>query len=399
MRFSPDMRLFEENPHNPSVFSLMRAAGLEEVKILDFCVPHNPYFPTPRLHEKIAARLHETLLYYPSHNEVIAEAVAEMMGLKPETVVVANGSDEIITWVGQLFVQKGMATAVPTFGRWVDSPRAAGKRVSVMELPESEGFRLDPRRFIEFVGQEGADVAVIVNPNNPSGAFINKAEVCELVGALSDLELVVVDESFIDFAAIEGIPTMASEVTRFPNMLVLKSMGKIFGLNGLRLGYGITRPEVAERLRLTMPRWNVNSLAELLLFDLRDHFEEYEISRVQCIRDRMELQATLERIMGLKVYPSYANFVLVQILGDYNATQIRNRLLFDYGFFVRDCDNKEGIGNRFLRISCRCPQENQELVSALREILTTPTPCHPTAKSSVDIRSAEMSAPEPPIGL
>lgn len=369
MKYPVDLSLFESNPHNPSIFSLMRSMGRPDLHLVDFCVPVNHYFPTAEMFQRMHDRLHETIRCYPSHNEVLARGLAEAFALDPHTLVLANGSNELITWIDQLLVKESIATPVPTFGRWTDVPQDMGKLVHTFTTRPEEKWALDPEEFVAFVKRTGARVAVVCNPNNPTGSYVPRDRIVALLDALAGLDLVVIDESFIDFAAEERIPTVVDEAARRDNVLVLKSLGKNMGLHGIRFGYAITNRTLAERLRRSLPRWNVNALAEHMIFDLRDHMVEYEAGRRRSVRDRALMEPRLGALDGIEAYPSHANFVLLRLPPSVNGTELRNRLLTEHGLFVRDCGNKLGIDSRFVRIASRPAPDVDRLIEGLTDVL------------------------------
>ncbi|MGO4756906.1 aminotransferase class I/II-fold pyridoxal phosphate-dependent enzyme, partial [Streptomyces sp. 2MCAF27] len=190
------MELFRGTNHSPSYFSLSRA-GLGQ-DVVDFCIPCNPYFPTPAMFAVLAVRLRDILTYYPSSADTITAELASLLGLQPQTMAMGNGSTELITWIDHLLVKESLAVPIPTFGRWTDQPMETGKRVDMFQLPEMDGFRLDPDAFVSFVRSRGSRVAVICNPNNPDGGLLPRHAVVAMMDALADLDLVVIDESFLE---------------------------------------------------------------------------------------------------------------------------------------------------------------------------------------------------------
>jgi histidinol-phosphate/aromatic aminotransferase/cobyric acid decarboxylase-like protein len=187
-----------------------------------------------------------------------------------------------------------------------------------------------------------------------------------LLEQLSDLDVIVVDESFVDFAEESTIPSIAREAAALHNVIILKSLGKNFGLHGLRLGCAIANERLAERLRESLPHWNVNGMAEMLIFELSGHLAEYEAGRRRVVRDRVALATALRQIEELDVFPSHANFVYVRVSDDVDGIELRNRLLVDHGCLVRECGNKVGSSSQFLRIASRPPEEVAHLLPALR---------------------------------
>src|SRR5262249_49502594 len=216
--------------------------------------------------------------------------------------------------------------------------------------PEDD-FALDVDRFAAFVRRSGARAAAICNPNNPTGVLVPRDQAVRLLDLLGDLEVVVVDESFIDFADTEVIPSVARDAAERATVVVLKSLGKTFGLHGVRFGYAVARPELAGIVRKALPHWNVNGVAEAVIRSLAVHMDEYERGRRRLIRDRQVLEVALRGLEGLRIFPSRANFVYVRLPDEIDGVCLRNRLLTEHGCFVRECGNKLGSDRRYLRIA------------------------------------------------
>ncbi len=370
MRFPVDLTLFENSPHSPSFHSLTRSMNAKGRGLRDYCIPVNPYFPTPAMFAAFRDRLEEALKFYPAQNESIALALSRVLDLDPRTLVLGNGSTELITWINLLLVKESLAIPVPTFSRWTDEPGATGKRVVLFPTFSAANFQVDIGSFVSFVRDQRARVAILCNPNNPTGAFLPKEQVLDLLKRLSNLDLVVVDESFIDFADEDGIPSVAAEATRLRNVIVLKSLGKNFGLHGVRLGYAVSNHRLASTLRDALPYWNVNALGEMLIRELPWHLDEYEKGRRQVVRDRQELWRQLGSIASLRTFPSRANFVYFSIPEPLDGVALRNHLLTEHGCLVRECGNKVGSSSRYFRVAARPAEDREYLIHALRTSLS-----------------------------
>ncbi|MFI2345699.1 pyridoxal phosphate-dependent aminotransferase [Streptomyces sp. NPDC019443] len=355
--------------HSPSYFTLNRAGGGPAGEITDFCIPCNPYFPTPAMFDQLGRGLREILTYYPSGADTITAELCQVLGLNPQTVAMGNGSTELITWIDHLLVHESLAVPVPTFGRWTDQPMETGKRVDMLLLPEAHGFRLDPTSFVQFVRTRGSRAAVICNPNNPDGGFLPKQQVIALLDSLQDLDLIVVDESFLEFSDAEQEPSVAAEAVLRTNVIVLRSLGKNFGLHGVRFGYLVSNPSLAGKVRAALPKWNLNSFAETVVFMLKEHRQEYAESLQQARRDRQEMTWRLSQLPGLTVYPSQGNFLYVRLPEGVDGTVLRDRLLAEHGVLVRECSNKIGSSSRFLRLVVRPQQDVMRLMSAMEQVL------------------------------
>ncbi|WP_438303983.1 pyridoxal phosphate-dependent aminotransferase [Streptomyces sp. HUAS TT11] len=354
--------------HSPSMAALTREGG-DGTGPVDFCIPCNPYFPTPAMFDELAGRLREIITYYPSSADTITAELCNLLQLPPSCVAMGNGSTELITWIDHLLVRESLAVPVPTFGRWTDQPMETGKRVDMFPLQESSGFALDLAKYAEFIRKRGTRVAVVCNPNNPDGGFVPRQALVQFMDAMADLDLVVIDESFLEFADAENEPSVVQDAVMRPNVIVLRSLGKNFGLHGIRFGYLVANPSLAGRVRSMLPKWNLNSFAEHVVFMLREHGAEYMESLHQVRRDRLDMSRQLSQLPGLTVYPSQGNFLFVRLPLGAEGTVVRDRLLTEHRILVRECGNKIGSSSRFLRLVVRPEVDVRRLVSAMEEVL------------------------------
>ncbi|MFF7838597.1 pyridoxal phosphate-dependent aminotransferase [Streptomyces ossamyceticus] len=354
--------------HSPSMAALTREGG-DGVGPVDFCIPCNPYFPTPAMFDEMASRLKDIITYYPSSADTITAELCNLLQLPPQCVAMGNGSTELITWIDHLLVRESLAVPVPTFGRWTDQPMETGKRVDMFPLQESSGFALDLAQYAEFIRARGTRVAVICNPNNPDGGFLHRHALVQFMDAMADLDLIVIDESFLEFADAESEPSTVQDAVMRPNVVVLRSLGKNFGLHGIRFGYLVANPALAGKIRSMLPKWNLNSFAEHVVFMLKNHGPEYMESLHQVRRDRLDMARQLSALPGLTVYPSQGNFLFVRLPVGAEGTVVRDRLLTEHRILVRECGNKVGSSSRFLRLVVRPQVDVRRLVSGLESVL------------------------------
>ncbi|MFF8903896.1 pyridoxal phosphate-dependent aminotransferase [Streptomyces olivaceoviridis] len=354
--------------HSPSMAALTREGG-DGTGPVDFCIPCNPYFPTPAMFEEMAGRLREIVTYYPSSADTVTAELCDLLRLPPQCVAMGNGSTELITWIDHLLVRESLAVPVPTFGRWTDQPMETGKRVDMFPLQEANDFALDLGQYAEFIRARGTRVAVVCNPNNPDGGCLRRQQIVRFMDAMADLDLVIVDESFLEFADAEAEPSVVQEAMLRPNVVVLRSLGKNFGLHGIRFGYLVANPALAGKVRSMLPKWNLNSLAEHVVFMLKEHGAEYARSLAQVRRDRLEMASHLSALPGLTVYPSQGNFLFVRLPVGAEGTAVRDRMLTEHRILVRECGNKIGSSSRFLRLVVRPQVDVRRLVSGLEQVL------------------------------
>jgi len=359
-----DTSILHKGAHSASYFDLSRNAG-EGVEIVDFCIPCNPYFPTPEMFDELSRDLKNILKYYPSDSASITAKLASVLGLHPQTVAMANGSTELITWIDHLLIKESVAIPIPTFGRWTDQPLETGKRVDMFPLQERDGFRLNLEDYVRFIRDRGSRVAVVCNVNNPDGGYLARRDVIRFMDALGDLDLVVIDESFIDFSDAEQFPSVGPDAVIRPNAVVLKSLGKNFGLHGIRFGYLMANPAIASRIGKALPKWNLNSLAEKVVHMISEHDDEYEESLRLLSRDRRSMAGDLSRIPGLTVFPSQGNFILVKLPTEWSGVALRDYLVANHGVYTRECGNKLGMTSQFMRLVVRPSADVDRLIDGM----------------------------------
>lgn len=361
--------LFPDTSHSPSLAELV---GYERAAdIVDFCFIANPYYPTPEMLEALAKGLPTLIKCYPSSNPTTtARALAGILGVDPDDLVVGNGATELIVLISEVLVDR-IGVPVPTFGEYIEKlrdPTAA----ELFTLRRDRDYRLDLTEYLAWGRERGVKALVVINPGNPTGQLHCLDEMVDFLERARDLDLIVVDESFIDFAG-DPIPSLLPVADRFRNLLIVRSMSKHYGVPGLRLGFCYSRNRrTIERLRRVLPTWHLNILAEYFLTLLPTTDAAYRESLRRVTDDVRRLHDELSTIPGLFVYPTGSNFVLLRIEGGMTAAELQARLLADHLMYVRDCSNKAGIDDRHVRVASQGRGADARLVAALRDLMSQP---------------------------
>jgi len=340
--------------------------GFWDLDVKDFCYMTNPYFPPEEFLTDLGARLQVLIKAYPSTNWHISSLLAKPLGLTQQELIVANGASELISTITGRFV-KNLAVPVPTFNEYINRAEVQGKSVS--PFVTSGDFELDPKAFIQHVKSTRANSALLIQPNNPTGTFISKENMRYLLESLRSLDLILVDESFIEFVHAEPNPSVVDLIFEYPNLIILKSLSKNYGIPGLRLGYAVSgNQERVADLRQDLPIWNINSLAQFFLEKMPDYQEQFYRSCELLKSATQRMYSGLQDIPYLKPYPTQGNFVLCRILYGFNASELTAHLFNRHRILVNNCGGKEGLEDSFLRIACRTEEENAELLEALSDL-------------------------------
>ncbi|MBN9350481.1 MAG: histidinol-phosphate aminotransferase family protein [Chitinophagaceae bacterium] len=363
--------------HSPSMLTILEKIPDLKIKV-DACFLSNPYatdlfleyFNNELLKSKKISRVLE---FYPSQNSVIADLLGEHLGINPKKIFVCNGAIEAIQAVMHQFVKGKVVINIPTFSSYYEFINKDSEAV-FYTLEKENTFILDPEDYISFVRKIKPNSIVIINPNNPDGGYIKYQDLKRIVEELHGIvENIIVDESFIHFAfensdlELKSIIQLTDEVS---NLIIIKSMSKDFGIAGIRAGYAVMDEEKVEQLTSNGYLWNLNGLAEYFfrLYTRPDFRNKYEEIRKKYIIETLIFISELNKIRNIRVYPTKANFVLIEILDGRTAEEITNTLLIKYGIYVRNCSDKKGLKGQFIRLAARSASENDQVLLTFRDL-------------------------------
>jgi histidinol-phosphate/aromatic aminotransferase/cobyric acid decarboxylase-like protein len=348
----------ESGSHSPSISTLLKE--IPEIQInVDACFLSNPYATDlfmKYLDQDLIKkdRLREVLEFYPPQNYDISRYVAKAIGVEKGNIFVGNGAIEIIQAVMHRFVKQRLCVILPTFSSYYEFARP-DTEVFYYQLRKENNFVLDIEDYIRFVRDNKVDTIVLINPNNPNGGYLPKEDLQNLIESLSNLESIIVDESFIHFAYENAdMYQITSEelIDKYPNLIIVKSMSKDFGIAGIRAGYAVMNAKRVQTLLGNGYLWNVSGLADYFfkIYSDRVFQEEYDIVRRKYIMNTRMFMDEINTLKNIKAYPSKANFVLIE-----------------HGIYVRDCSDKNGLNGNFIRIASRSFEENLKIIAAIKQ--------------------------------
>jgi threonine-phosphate decarboxylase len=358
--------LFYETSHSPALTDLVGYEKAED--IVDFCFIANPYYPTPAMLEDLQRNLPNLIKSYPSSNPVMSQQhLAAVLDVDPERLIIGNGATELIALMNMTLIDR-IAVPIPTFGEYIEKMKDL-RNAELYALDPEDRYQLRLDDYLAWVHQRKLECLLVINPGNPTGQFIPLEEMVEFLHRARDLELVIVDESFIDFSG-DLIPSLLPVADQFTNLLIVRSMSKHCGVPGLRLGYCYSANlYILNRLRRFVPTWNLNTLAQYFLSLLPGTAATYHEGRKRLIGDVLHLYEALRTIPSLEVYPTGANFVLFKVRNGMTANELQTRLLVEHEMYVRDCSNKLGMDAFHIRVASQGRDKDTRLVEALRTLV------------------------------
>ncbi|MDA8227149.1 MAG: histidinol-phosphate transaminase [Desulfitobacterium hafniense] len=340
---------------------MIRALRPYESKVVPDCLKldanENP-FPWPEGMKEDLLSQKVALTRYPDGSAIeLRKAISEYTGVPAEGILVGNGSDELIQLLLAVFggEEKALLVHPPTFSMYYAAAKVTG--TGIKEVPLIGGISLDTEKMVEVGSLPEVNVIIVCSPNNPTGTLYPRQEILKIVQETG--KIVIVDEAYSEFAG----ESLINEISNYPNLIVMRTFSKAFGLAGLRLGYLLGQPSTIELINRARQPFNVNAFSQkagvVALKYLREYQEQIEVLKVEIA----DLAAELGRIPGIQVFQTRANFVLFKP----DNPDEWAKAFAEKGFMVRNMGELPVIG-KALRVSSGTPQENELFKKAIREI-------------------------------
>ena len=337
-------------------------------RYIDFCYLVNPYFPPKAMVEKMQHEFPVLLTQYPSSLRTQNMNAERLFGVDENHMLVGNGAAELINALGHVLSSKKVAVNLPAFNEYI----RCFKGCEILEIDNSKfDYAMDVPIIKSYIDK--ADYTVIVNPDNPSGFLLTKEQCLDLIKYSKEKgKGLIVDESFVDFAVREKRFTLFDDdlIRENPQLIVIKSISKSFGVPGIRLGIlACSNIELLADMKQEMQVWNINSYAEYYLQIYQLYAKEYDKACDQIAIEREHMIEELSKFKDIKVYPSEANYVMVD-LKKRNSLELNVRLLDKYNLIIKDLSSKYKFENKnFVRLAVRDRKDNDFLIEVLKKEL------------------------------
>ena len=352
--------------HGGEVLDAAGKGGFKREEIFDFSSSVNPLGPSKKALEAAKNSFNQIASYPDSNSNELRQVIADHFeGISKGNVVVGNGSTELMYLFAEAFMKKGDTAVIPapTFGEYESAVRKTGETPKFVRLDKN--FKIEADAFKREIA--GAKIVFLCNPNNPTSILIPRETLTGIIEkALEQDSLVFLDEDFLEFVENEKALSMISNIGKYPNLFILRSFTKIFGLTGLRVGYGIASEEIINVLLCAKIPWNVNCLAQAAAVAALKDEEHLLVTRELIKKEKTRLLNELGEIKSFKVFPPDANFFFIDIRkSGLTATELKNKMLHE-GILIRDCTSFRGLDEYFIRIAVKTREENERLIEALK---------------------------------
>lgn len=355
--------------HGGQLRELAAEFGVPEASLLDFSASIHPHPPSDRVVDTLCAalRARAILTTYPDmHYGALKEAIAAYAQVSVQAIAIDSGVMPLLAAALCALRPHRCLVPVPAFAEYCKVLDTCGVECCAFTSTQETGFSLESARMAASLKASGAQAVLLANPQSPSGRLIPAEELLRLHEAASALgAITIVDEAFIDYAPQDSLVPWAA---RIPGLIVLRSLTKFFAMPGLRVAYAVSCPETRTAMESRIPAWPVGSIAaEAARMVLQDQPSIIQ-TRVTNATERDWLEQQLQGL-GVCVFPSAANYLLIKIDESRNGPEFWRRLIVEHGVVLRSCANFEGLDEQYFRIGVRTRSQNEFLVRALRQVL------------------------------
>jgi histidinol-phosphate aminotransferase len=358
-----------ENIIRPDIRALAAYHVPDSTGFVKLDAMENPYMLPDDLRRELGRRLADVAMNrypVPSYTALKAK-ICEKLGVPDGfDVMLGNGSDELISIVSIACAKPGakVLAPVPCFVMYAMSAQFAG--LEFIGVPLRPDFTLDKAAMLAAIAQHRPAVTYLAYPNNPTGNLFDADDVIEILDAVGDTGIVIVDEAYQPFAQASFMPRL----TEFDNLVVMRTVSKL-GLAGIRLGYMSAGISLLAEFGKVRPPYNINVLTQAAAEFVLEHVEVLDAQAAALRDERSRLSAALTMLPGIEVFPSAANFLLIRVHGkDNNGNNVFNRLL-EHKVLIKNAGKMHGLLDNCLRVTVGTPQENNVFLDALTASLAS----------------------------
>lgn len=340
---------------------------IDQFSIINFSGNVNPMGLSTNIQSELSKHI-ELIAKYPDRDYTnLRAAMGRYIEVPKEDIIVGNGSTELISLFIKALQPQTSYIIGPTYSEYEREIFINNGKSKYFPLSEDDNFNINLENLKEHLTDE-VDLLVICNPNNPTSSAINRKTMRQILDHCLEWDIdVLIDETYVEFADDVNDISAVSLARFYPNLFIIRGVSKFFAAPGLRLGYGISgNPAMLHRINSMKNPWSINSLAayagELMVQD-KAYIKD---SRTLIHNERVRLIELLSRWTDVKVFPAHGNFILLKLLGDNQYSYSIFEALIKQSLMVRDASSFPFLSNKYLRFCILNPEDNDQLMKALR---------------------------------
>ena len=361
-----------QGKHGGNIDKVAREYGHKPESIVDFSANINFLGPPEFIKEGIQNNIDWIKNYPEPQAESLKNLIALEYGLNRNQVVLGNGAVELLYKLTEVLKPEKVMIVDPTFSEYELASRAAGAEIVNFKLSSAEEFNFTRKKLDQLINSfSNIDLLFLCNPNNPTGKLLNQYQIDEILSeAASENVFLVIDEAFMDFLQKSEAYTAIDQLKNHNNLLILKSLTKIYAIPGLRLGFALTNSELISKIENIRDPWSINYFAQLacrLIFTDTERREQYLAETLtELAKEKNYLYQNLNKIEKFKVYHPTANYIFIDLnKASFSSTELTNYLA-EKAIMIRNCITYNGLDDNYIRIAIKSREDNCRLIEILK---------------------------------
>lgn len=355
--------------HGSDIEKICEYYHLNKEEIIKFGANVNPLGLSPSVKKNVSENIDLFSSYPDREYSSLRNAISEYCNIPADFILPGNGSSELISLLIQERNPKHTLILGPTYSEYSRELAFSGSTQEYYHLQESQNFALDVDDLCHTL-EKDYDFLIICNPNNPTSSAIMQTDLHKLLAFCAEKNIfVMIDETYVEFAPDIHAVTAVPLTREFANLMILRGVSKFYAAPGMRLGYGITgNKEFLSKMKEKQTPWSLNSLAAFageLMFQDHDYFEK---TRTLILSERDRMEKELQNLSAFKVYPAYANFILLKMQKPGLTSSDVFEACIRQGLIIRDCASFQCLDGEFVRFCIMMPDDNSRLLKVLKQL-------------------------------
>jgi len=357
-----------EQKHGGNIESVAKKYNIHKENIIDFSANINFVGPPPDVYSRLKKELESITRYPEMDSKTLKKKLANKYGFEKDNYIIGNGAVELIYILVKVLKPKQSLVYAPTFSEYEKALSTVNSQINYHYLKRENKFKLDVEELKADLTDE-IDLFFLCNPNNPTGNFISKEEVKQILKHNEKHNIfTIIDEAFVDF--LDRNITAISLLKEYDKVFILRSLTKFFAIPGLRLGFGIGKQGLIDKMNGFKDPWNVNILAQKAGEIILNQDEYIKLTKKVIYKEKLFLYQELKKIENIEVYYPNANYIFIDLKNSgYNSTAVYEKLA-KKGILIRNCFNYRGLDDNFIRIAVKSREDNKKLIDELKKLFT-----------------------------
>jgi len=366
--------IMELDPYVPgkSKEEIAQEFGVKKEDIIKLGSNENPFGPSPKAKEAVIKELDNMNRYPESNLEELKKVIGEYSNVNPERIIIGgDGADEILDTIAKTFIEKGDEFIVPLpsymYYEFLFKPYGAVPHYAKWNI---ETNTLDADSVIDGINEK-TRIIFLCSPNNPTGALISQDQFRTILdktnkdkGGVTDA-IVVIDEAYTEYSETTNVNLLEE----YDNIIIIRTLSKVMGLAGMRIGYALSSKEIIDYMQRIKPVFSLTKLSYVAALNTLKDKEYIEKSIEKGIESRDYLYNEISKMKSVKIFKSYSNFLLIDLHDtEYTASEITTEFM-KRGMIVRDCTSFKGLDEYWIRISICTLEEDEKFINVMKEIL------------------------------